>query len=443
MNVIVAIEHRFASTPDGAVWTESQFPHSFWMRYLEVFDQVRVVARVRKVASVSPMWKRADGERVLFVTVPYYIGPWQYLLKAGQVKHTARNAVEINDAVILRVSSQIAQCLEPVLRQNGHPYAVEVVADPYDVFAPSSLRHPLRPFFRWLFPRMLLSTCARACAAAYVTESALQRRYPPAPNAFSTHYSSVELPEQAFAKVSRPAQKEIGTFTLICVGTLAQLYKAQDVLINAVAVGIKEGLDLQLILVGDGKHRGELEMQAQNLGLEKKVCFRGRLTSGEAVRAELEQADLFVLPSRSEGLPRALIEAMAQGLPCIASTVGGISELLPPEDMVPPDDVAALVNKIREVLTNPERMARMSVRNLAKAKGYREETLRQRRNNFYSYLRAQTQAWKLMQEQGRQKDILLNNSKNKQKTLNYRKKYEKHCNYWSRLCWFARCFSNG
>ena len=218
MNLIIALEHRFASTPDGAVWTGSQFPHSFWVRYLEIFDQVHVVARVKKVASVSPLWKRADGEKVSFTAVPYYIGPWQYLLKERQVKHAARKAVGVNDTVILRVGSQIAQCIEPVLHQNGHPYGVEVVADPYEVFAPGSVRHFLRPFFRWWFPRRLRRTCARACAAAYVTEFALQRRYPPTPDAFATYYSDVELPDAAFVKASRSPRQKMGRFTLICVG---------------------------------------------------------------------------------------------------------------------------------------------------------------------------------------------------------------------------------
>ncbi len=84
---------------------------------------------------------------------------------------------------------------------------------------------------------------------------------------------------------------------------------------------------------------------------------------------------------------------MAQGLPCIASTVGGIPELLPSEDLVPPDNVAALADKIREVVTDPQRMNRMSARNLEKAKSYREETLRDRRNGFYRYLCEKTQAW--------------------------------------------------
>lgn len=53
MNVVVALEHRFDRTPDGKVWTQVAFPHSFWMRYLEVFDRVIVVARVLEVASAS------------------------------------------------------------------------------------------------------------------------------------------------------------------------------------------------------------------------------------------------------------------------------------------------------------------------------------------------------------------------------------------------------
>jgi len=88
-----------------------------------------------------------------------------------------------------------------------------------------------------------------------------------------------------------------------------------------------------------------------------------------------------------------MVEAMARGLPCIGSTVGGIPELLAPEDMVPPGDVTALANKIREVVTDPERIARMSARNLEKAKEYREEVLYERRKKFYRYVPEVTEEW--------------------------------------------------
>ncbi len=393
MNVTVILEHRFVQTPDGAVWTQTMFPYSFWQRYLEVFDRVKVVARILPVASPPPDWIRADGEGVSSIAVPYYIGPKQYLLKAFSVKQAVRNAVGFNDAVILRVSSQLATEVQPFLQRTRHPYGVEVVADPYDVFAPGAVKHPLRPLFRWWFPRQLRRICASATAAAYVTERALQHRYPPGINSFSTHCSDVELPDSAFVPLPRTPRQESGLLTIIYVGTMDQLYKAPDLLIDAVATGASEGLNLKLVLVGDGKHRAELEARAAKQRVAERVCFLGWLPAGDAVRAQLDGADLFVLPSHQEGLPRAMVEAMARALPCIGSTVGGIPELLSGEDLVPPGDVAALAGKIRAVVTNPGRMARMSARNLHKARGYSDRVLHQRRIQFYRYVREKTEAW--------------------------------------------------
>ncbi|MDJ0617724.1 MAG: glycosyltransferase family 4 protein [Calothrix sp. MO_192.B10] len=426
INLIVVLEHRFRKTPDGAIWTLTMFPYEFWQRYLEVFDRVRVVARVCDVESVPPNWKRVNGEGVSFVPIPYYIGVQQYLSRVQQVNQAVRNAFTPGDAVIMRVPSQVATHLLPLLKQYQYPYGVEVVADPYDVFAPGSVKHPLRPFFRWWFPRRLRRLCASACAAAYVTENALQSRYPAGINTFSTFYSDVELPDSAFVSVppilnqqdlptdnvstviatqgSNPnhltspnecvsPKKDKDVFRLISVGTMDQLYKAPDVLIEAVAECIREGLNLELVFVGDGKYRGELEAKAADLGLGERVSFLGWLPAGNAVRRELDQADVFVLPSHQEGLPRAMVEAMARGLPCIGSNVGGIPELLHPRDMVPPGDAEALASKIAEVVTNPQRMARMSTCNLQKAKDYAGESLHQRRIQFYRHVRSKTEEW--------------------------------------------------
>lgn len=400
MDLVVTVDNRYNRTPDGAVWSQAQYTYSFWMPYLSVFERVRVVGRVREVATVPSDWKRADGERVSIAPVPHYLGPWQYLLQSRQVQRAARNAVGKSDAVILRVcSSQIALCVEPLLHQTNHPYGLEVVGDPYDIFAPGAVRHSLSPFFRWWFPRQLRRQCAGATAVAYVTEHALQRRYPPAQNIFSTHYSDVELPDSAFVSAPRSPRQGATAFTLVTVGSLAQMYKAPDVLIDAVAACVQEGLNLKLVLIGDGKHRAELEARVAKLGLGKRICFRGQLTVGEPVRRQLDQADVFVLPSKTEGLPRAMLEAMARGLPCIGSTVGGIPELLLPEDIVPPGDVAALAYKIRQVVTDSERMARMSDRNLEKAKEYREEALYERRKKFYRYVQEVTEEWLKAQKQ--------------------------------------------
>jgi glycosyltransferase involved in cell wall biosynthesis len=354
---------------------------------------VDVVARVCQTPTIPSHWKRADGEGVSFANIPNYMGALQYLLKGHQVKSAIRAAIERKDAVILRVGSNLANCLQPLLRRTGHPYGVEVVADPYDVFAPGSIRHPLRPFFRWFFPYQLRQQCLQACAAAYVTQTALQTRYPPDKEALLTHFSDVELSDAAFVAAPRstfPIQQPI---TLIFVGTLAQLYKAPDILIQAVARCVQQGLNLRLVMIGEGQYRAQLEAQAIALGLTDRIQFLGQLSAGEEVKAQLDQADLFVLPSHQEGLPRAMVEAMARALPCIGSTMGGIPELLSPDEMVPPGDVEALAARIAAIVTDPERMARLSAANLEKARDYRDDILKERRIAFYRYLREKTEDW--------------------------------------------------
>ncbi|MBX0330975.1 hypothetical protein K2Z83_25300 [Oscillochloris sp. ZM17-4] len=227
MNLIVSLEHHFSRTPDGAVWTQTQFPYPFWARYLAVFDAVRAVARVREIASAPAGWQRADGPGVSFTAVPHYQGPWQYLWRARQVRQVVSSVVGPRDAVILRVSSNIAAGIAAGLRRAGQPYGVEVVSDPYDVFAPGAVRSRLRPLFRWWFPRELRRHCRDACAAAYVTEHALQRRYP-CP-AYAVGVSDVELPDAAIAAAPRPAPPAGGprTFALATIPCTARVWERE------------------------------------------------------------------------------------------------------------------------------------------------------------------------------------------------------------------------
>jgi glycosyltransferase involved in cell wall biosynthesis len=392
MNVVVACDHHFERSPDGAIWAHGPLTHSFWERYRPVFDTVRLVARVRDVAEAPEGEMPANGDGVEFIPLPDFTGPKEYLWRKREVGAAMRNVLQNGDAVMLRAPSVVGDCLVTQLRRSGRPFGLEVIADPHDSFGANAVHHPLRLLFRWLFSRKLREQCAWACGLSYVTERALQRRYPPSPGAFATHYSSIDLLQSAFVAAPRPAPTRRPA-RLLLVGTLAQLYKAPDVLIDAVAEVIRSGVPVELTIVGGGQHLREMEARAAAQGIGGVVHFTGNLATGQAVRAELDRADLFTLPSRQEGLPRAMIEAMARGLPAIGSTVGGIPELLPEDDLVPPNDVPALAAKIREFLGDPERMARTSARNLAKAREYSQEVLTPRRQALYSHVRARTEEW--------------------------------------------------
>ncbi len=382
MKLSVVLEQRFVQCADNTVWTPGPFPQSFFERYLNVFDEVEVVARVQTVARHPVGWQRANGPSTTFRAISHYQGPTEYLRRRRQVRRELRAAFTDAEAAILRVPSQLANIAEPWLLRRGTPYALEIVGDPADAFSASACRHPLRLLFKYQHSKRLREQCERAQLVAYVTKEALQRRYPPNGQAPHSHYSSVELPAEAFVGTPWPRGRDERRGRLIMVGSLEHRYKGVDVLIEALATLSSE---FELTIVGDGKELPSLRRLANALG--EPVHFKGRLPAGSAIRSELDRADLFVLPSRQEGLPPVLLEAMARGLPCLASDVGGCGELLPAECLVPPNDVAALAAAIRELSDDRARAGNQGRRNHRLAFQFADAALQRRRDGFYGNLR--------------------------------------------------------
>lgn len=139
---------------------------------------------------------------------------------------------------------------------------------------------------------------------------------------------------------------------VVFVGRLT-VAKALDVLLNAWAQRDATLADAHLILVGDGELRDDLMRQMHALGIAQSVVFT---SSTNDTAAYLRACDAFVLSSRTEGMPVALLEAMACGLPCVATRVGGSVDVL--EDgtsgrLVAPEDAAALAKALAEALATP------------------------------------------------------------------------------------------
>jgi glycosyltransferase involved in cell wall biosynthesis len=405
VRVFVALDQRFFGLADGSVWTATVYDYEFWLRYLRVFDEVVVVARVRICDDVNPVWLRVDGPGVRVHPVVHYLGAVQFLGSLPRLNSGIASAVEPGSAYILRVSSVVASLLARRLRALGCPFALEVGGDPWEALAPGAVRSVVRPLARRLLTRDLKRLCREACAVSYVTKHLLQSRYPAtylaaglsdvdlpsesiADNApFQTYYSTVDLNAAALASNPNCDSPRACVSRIVFVGSLAQMYKGPDILLHALRLCHNRGADYSLVMIGEGRHRGELEALARKLGLQDMVQFLGELPRGAPIRAQLDQADLFVLPSRTEGLPRAMIEAMARGMPCIGSSAGGTPELLDQEDLVPPGDPRFLAAKIMEVASDPERLARMAMRNLARASEYSDASMRVRRDEYYSYVR--------------------------------------------------------
>jgi glycosyltransferase involved in cell wall biosynthesis/peptidoglycan/xylan/chitin deacetylase (PgdA/CDA1 family) len=135
--------------------------------------------------------------------------------------------------------------------------------------------------------------------------------------------------------------------------------KRIDVLIGAAPQILARFPDARFVIAGDGTCRESLVALAGQLGVADRISFLGHR---DDVPAILAQADMFVLPSRSEALPNSVIEAMVSGLPVVASDVGGIPELVDDGKtgyLVPPGDPQALAAALGRLLEDPQRAAEL------------------------------------------------------------------------------------
>jgi glycosyltransferase involved in cell wall biosynthesis len=402
MRVVVAIEAHFYVV-DGLAYSSYLTYDSFWQRYLDVFDSVLIIARATDVDRVPAGCQPVTKGNVELAALPQYHGAYQYIRKMPHIRAIIRRNLRPNDAYILRVAGNIATQVWKHLRA-GYPFGVEVMSDPWVMFAPGSIKSIGRPFYRWQWTRNLKKQCRQAVAASYVTHHILQQRYPPDKGADSTHYSSIELSD---ADICNDVSRRVEAISTIpgrlagngppvrlgFVGTFSQSHKLPHIHIKALAQCAARHANVTLDMIGDGVLLEDTKSLAQKLGVADRVKFHGRLPGGKPIMDCMDTFDLFLNASGAEGLPRVVIEAMSRGCPCIASNVGGTPELLEQSHLVPPGDANVLAETILHVLADPQSMAETVKRNIRIARNYCADKLQPRRQAFYTALRERTEKY--------------------------------------------------
>lgn len=380
-----ATEARFIKR-NGTYYTlGAGFTKILWERYLEYFSELRIIARVNvdESITVNDSMKVAD-ERISFIEIPYYIGFMGFLKQRNSIKTILKEQLRNDGIYLCRLPGNVGSEVISVLNENRIRYSCEVVGNPWDVFAKGSINHPLRPLLRRISTYLLKKQLRNACAALYVTQKTLQAMYPVKDGVFNVGVSDVIIKDADVAQIAKTLVKK-QKYRLISVGSLEQLYKAPDIVLRALKQIIDKGFDCELLWLGEGIYKKDMIELATSLSITNHVFFAGSVSASQ-VLSYLRGADIFLLVSRTEGLPRALVEAMAQGLPCIGSNVGGIPELLSSEVLVEKDDVDGLVLLIEKMLSDPEFTDKQAKQNLIEAQQYKESELVKIRSSFYKYL---------------------------------------------------------
>lgn len=387
MNLYFFTESRFDRV-NNEIWTSQGFSIALWQRYLSRFDHVYVVARVQNVPQHSGdnLFKLED-KRVSVIDLPYYIGLVPYLKAKNSIKKIIKSFIHPGNAYICRVPGNIGTIAAKCLKEKGIPYGLEVVGDPWESLSPQAFESPFARILQVVGKHQLQQTTYNAVAALYVTNHILQSKYPVKEGVFTTGASNVILRDDCYS--TEPHKVELcevkKQIRMLAVGTLAQLYKAPDVILKAVAIIKNKGFNPHLTWFGDGQYRHQMNKMAEELGLKDNVSFVGAVKQ-DVIRKEFEQTDLFVHASRAEGLPRAVIEAMAYGLPCIGSSVAGIPELLSAEAIIKPNDVNGLAEKMLHFITDKQFAQNEANKNWNESKKYHNDILTKRRLSFFDEL---------------------------------------------------------
>jgi glycosyltransferase involved in cell wall biosynthesis len=312
------------STDGRSHWTYGGFG-DYLRAILPYFERVVLVAHVAHEAPGAGYY-RIDDPRLEVVPLPVTRGEHRVLLSLPRMIRIARATVARVDVVHARMPDYTGIVGAFAAQQLGVPCFNQIVADwgaeaqRMPAMRKGGLGAALKAhlyLYDWFERRacrgQLVFAQGESCHAKHAGHSDAHLVVSSAHDE-----ADIVVPPERFAR--RP-------FRMLNVARLTSV-KNQPLLVRALRALIEHGEDWVLTLVGDGPQRASLEAQASKLGIAERVTFAGLVEHGPALWPYFDAADVFVLPSRSEGTPKVLLEAMARGLPVVASNVSGIPTLV-------------------------------------------------------------------------------------------------------------------
>jgi len=338
-------------------------------RYTKYADKVEVIARVieQKQLDENNIYSKITNPKV-------EIKDYRKLSRR-QLKEEISSA----DRIIARLPCGISTIGIKIARKLNKEYLVEVVGCAWDAYWNHSLKGKIIAF--WMFITMRRAV-KNAPKVLYVSNEFLQKRYPTKGKQIAC--SDVVFPELEESVLEKREKRirDTKNNNKIIIGTIGAVnvkYKGQEYVIKAIKDLKNKGYDIEYQVVGSGDNKYLQEVAEKN-NVNDNVVFIGSL-SHEKIFDWIDNIDIYVQPSKTEGLPRSLVEAMSRACPCIGSEAGGIPELLDQEYVFKKGknkDLAKLIEGFSE-----SKMLQQAKLNFEQAKKYNDEAINIKRNKFY------------------------------------------------------------
>jgi len=319
-------DNPFVRTADGGVHPVAALFHRFAEAVVAAgsFATATYLIPVRDLPSgaAAPALPALDATRLTVVPTASFDGIAGYVRAAPRLVRLnwpiLRDAIRGADLLWIKAPASNAALAAAAARRAGVPRFTWVAGSAREVVRGQGLSLPRR------LP-------AEVGALVYdATTRALEATGPAIRLDERLFTSVVTTDEIAVTRARRPdgtGSSGGGPLRIAWAGRMAP-DKGVDDLLDATADLVTRGRDIRLELVGDGAARPALEARAAGLGLDGRVRWHGYVGDRDAYLDTLRAADVFVLPSHAEGIPKVVVEAMAAGLPVVATNVGAVEALL-------------------------------------------------------------------------------------------------------------------
>lgn len=383
--------HDFRSyIKDKEVYTTNLSYEILEKRYIDCFGELNILNRCGQMDSTQSEkgMVKASGKSIQFINEISIFTSVSFFKNYLNIKKIVYKNVAKSEYIIIRLDSFLGLIAAKYCRKYHKKYLIEVVGCVWDSFWNKGLfgkivAYPLLKKMQyeiWECPYVV-----------YVTSKFLQSRYPT--KGENTNISNVQLKniddsilEKRIERIKNFEKEHI--FELITVASVEVRYKGQETVIRAITELKKRGKkNFRYHLIGGGNNTYLLDL-VNKLKISEQIIFHGSMNHDDVMKF-LDKCDIYIQPSKQEGLPRALIEAMSRGLLCYGTNIAGIPELLSSDMLISTkkDNFKELSNKFLNI--NKELCISQGRRNILESKKYIESILETRRKSFFKAFREQ------------------------------------------------------
>ena len=352
---------------------------SSYKRYVRQGDDLTIVCHLKEVE--TPSQNMIDDNQANFIFVKKTNRLYSFYSDARNNKRIVTELVKKTDMCFVNVPCQHSTQIISAAKAFGKPYMTIVVGCPWDAYWNFDWRGKIVAPFAYLSLRWIQN---QAPYSLYVTQLFLQRRYPTRGKHLGCSDVDIRVDDDIIIgnRIKR-IDRIIADKSVLKIGTVAAVdvpFKGQKYVIKALAELKKKGICIEYHLAGKGSHT-VLETIAKKLGVANQLFFHGAIPHSEVMNF-LDGIDIYIQPSKQEGLPRALVEAMSRGCLCFGSNIAGIPELLDDDYLFPKGDVHKIAKQLESI--SSDSLREQAKRNFDIAKSYDHQILDQRRAQFIS-----------------------------------------------------------